>query len=212
MWFGVATAGLVMLLAACTSGPATTVTTGNSTSSAVTGSPPVTATSAPGSGVPLAVPPSVQTPLVASVLYPPVPFMGSDGDRHLVHELSIVNYSNKNVTIDSLEVRDADTDDVVQTLDQAAVTARTKPVGQGPFTNVLTAAQAGTVFLHIALPADAAVPAALIHRITITADVAPAGANPIIETVAPITVDPRTVPVAGRAAEGGGIPGRRRVL
>src|SRR5919206_2343378 len=61
------------------------------------------------------------TPIVAKVLYAPIPFAGSDGRTHLVYELEATNFTNGKVTIGQLEVLDADTGDVVATLDAKEV-------------------------------------------------------------------------------------------
>jgi hypothetical protein len=54
---------------------------------------------------------------VGEVLHAPIPFAGSDGRTHLVYELETTNFSSGKTTIEQLEVLDADTGDVVATLD-----------------------------------------------------------------------------------------------
>ena len=69
------------------------------------------------------------TPIVGEVSYAPIPFEGSDGGTHLVYELEATNFTSGKVTIGKLEVLDADTDDVVATLDAKEVAARLQPAG-----------------------------------------------------------------------------------
>ncbi|HZA22596.1 MAG TPA: hypothetical protein VFA32_08340 [Dehalococcoidia bacterium] len=54
---------------------------------------------------------------MGEVLHAPIPFAGSDGRTHLVYELETTNFSSGKTTIEQLEVLDADTGDVVATLD-----------------------------------------------------------------------------------------------
>ena len=69
------------------------------------------------------------TPIVGQVPYAPIPFAGSDGRTHLVYELETTNFSSGKTTIEQLEVLDADTNDVVATLDAEEVAARLQPAG-----------------------------------------------------------------------------------
>lgn len=64
------------------------------------------------------------TPIVAQVPDAPIPFAGSDGQTHLVYELETTNFSGGETTIEQLEVLDADTGDVVATLDAGEVADR----------------------------------------------------------------------------------------
>ena len=57
------------------------------------------------------------TPIVAEVSYAPIPFAGSDGQTHLVYELEATNFTDRETTIDQLEVLDADTGGAVAALD-----------------------------------------------------------------------------------------------
>jgi hypothetical protein len=67
------------------------------------------------------------TPIVAKVLYDPIPFAGSDGRTHLVYELETTNFTSGKTTIGQLEVLDADTGDVVATFDAEEVAGRLQP-------------------------------------------------------------------------------------
>ncbi len=72
------------------------------------------------------------TPIVADVPQAPIPFAGSDDRTHLVYELAATNFSSGETTIDQLEVLDADTGDVIDTLDTeevAGLSAAGRPSG-----------------------------------------------------------------------------------
>ena len=43
-------------------------------------------------------------------MFAPTPFAGSDGDNHLVYEISLTNYMRTPVTVAGVEVLDATTD------------------------------------------------------------------------------------------------------
>ncbi len=69
------------------------------------------------------------TPIVGEVTNAPVPFAGSDGKTHLDYELHATNFSSGKTTIEKLEVLDADSGDVVATLDTKEVASRFQPAG-----------------------------------------------------------------------------------
>ena len=142
-------------------------------------------------------PAAALTPVVGSVLYPPVPFEGSDGRTHLVYELEVTNFTPGRVVIDRMNVLDASSGDPVLRMDRDAVAGRLQPVGDRESAKALTAAQAATLFLHVTLDSADDVPDALVHEMTVTAAVAPPDANPLTARVAPVTVDERRLPVLG---------------
>jgi len=69
------------------------------------------------------------TPIVAEVPYAPIPFAGSDGRTHLVYELAATNFTSGKTTIEQLEVLNADTGDVVETLGKEEVAGRLQLAG-----------------------------------------------------------------------------------
>jgi murein DD-endopeptidase MepM/ murein hydrolase activator NlpD len=159
--------------------------------------------SADGASTPAAV--TAQTPVVASVLYPPVPFEGSDGRTHLVYELQVTNFTPGRATIERLDVLDAASGERVLRMGRAAVAGRLQPVGLREGARQLTASQAATLFLHVTVASADDVPAALEHELTVTAEVVPPDLNPITASVAPVTVDERRLPVLGPPLSGEGI-------
>ncbi len=135
------------------------------------------------------------TPLIGSVAFPPVPFAGSDGKKHLVYELSVTNFSSGMTAVDRVTVLDADTGAVIQDLDADQVRQRLQPSGGRDGTDRLEAGRSGAVFLHLALDANAVVPQRLIHEVSITSEAAPPGQGRITERIGPTPVDVRTLPV-----------------
>src|ERR1700678_1507482 len=67
------------------------------------------------------------TPLLLAVQDAPVPFMGSDGQIHLVYELGMTNFSSGEIAVEKVEV--VGDGSVLQTLDTAAVAGRLQPAG-----------------------------------------------------------------------------------
>ena len=67
------------------------------------------------------------TPLLLAVQDAPVPFVGSDGQVHLVYELGMTNFSSAETAVEKVEI--AGDGSVLQTLDSAAVAARLQPGG-----------------------------------------------------------------------------------
>lgn len=189
---GVLVVAVIALTAACSS-------LGRSSQSPAGAEEPQASTSptgAPDAGSAATTAPEL-TPVVASVLFPPVPFEGSDGRVHLVYELGVTNFTQGSVVIHRLDIDDAASGDRVVRLGRRAVNSRLQPAGGRDSVNGLDASQTATLFVHVTLAPDAPVPTALTHVLTVTAEVAPPGANPLTERVATTPVDARTLPVLG---------------
>ena len=183
-------AGAVLLMSACGANSAEPEASSTSGSAGARGTP-----SAP-----------VVTPVVGSVMFAPTPFAGSDGDNHLVYEISLTNYGRTPVTVAGVEVLDATTDrEPLLTLDDNGVRDRLKPTGApsvppGPgapegYSDVLAPGQNGVLFLHVTFSGNA--PKQLIHEISVRADAARPGMRDVDERLAPVTVGDSTVPVLG---------------
>ncbi|MFT4395642.1 M23 family metallopeptidase [Gordonia lacunae] len=153
-----------------------------------------------------APPEPVVTPVVGSVMFAPTPFAGSDGNDHLVYEISLTNFMRVPVTITGVEVLDATPNGgPLLSLDENAVRGRLKPTGapsvpSAPgapegYSAVLAAGQNGVLFLHVVVPGNP--PEQLIHEISLRADQAPPGMREVDERIAPVTVSDSTVPVLG---------------
>lgn len=146
----------------------------------------------------------VRTPVVGSVLYAPVPFLGEDGRTHLVYELMVTNATPAAATLDKLDVLDEATGTPVLTLSGADLGGRVRIMGQDAYAPTLGAGQAGTVFVHVVLAAGAAAPKALTHALTLSSTILPPQANPFVQRLAPTSVDERTLPVLGPPLRGAG--------
>jgi hypothetical protein len=87
------------------------------------------------------------TPLLAEVPYTPIPFAGSDGRTHLVYELETTNFSSGKTIIERLEVLDADTGNVIDTLDIQEVADRLQPAGLRDAADTFDPSMTALVFL-----------------------------------------------------------------
>ena len=134
------------------------------------------------------------TPLVGSVPFAPVPFAGSDGKTHLVYELSVTNFTDARLEVDELKVLDGQSGRVVGNLDAAALADRLQPAGTRAGADHLEPGQAGNVFIHLTVAADA-VPTSLVHEVTVTSASMPPGQNRVTERLPATKVDPRNLPV-----------------
>src|SRR5215217_6347878 len=131
------------------------------------------------------------TPIVGDVPYAPIPFAGSDGRTHLVYELEATNFSSGKVSIGKLEVLDADTGDVVTTLDAKEVAGRLQPAGLRESADTLAPSMTALIFLHLIFDEADEVPDRLVHRLSVKAVAAPPGQQKITEEVGPTEVDRR---------------------
>jgi murein DD-endopeptidase MepM/ murein hydrolase activator NlpD len=142
------------------------------------------------------------TPIVGQVPFAPIAFAGSDGRTHLVYELAATNFTSGETTIGQLEVLDADTGDVVATLDAEEVAGRLQPAGLREPAGTLAPSTTALVFLHVTFGEAGEVPDRLDHRLSVKADAAPPDQQQITELVAPTDVDRRDVAVVGPPLRG----------
>jgi Peptidase family M23 len=146
------------------------------------------------------------TPLLDSTLSTPHWFSGTDGKAHLVYELLLTNAIPAPVTLNALEVRDADSGAPLIRLAGDSLRAATS-LATSPDTPavLLPPASVGIVWLDLPLAAGGAIPAAIKHRLTIEP---PAGV-PILEaeltyTGAAVKVDRRPAVVLSPPLAGTG--------
>jgi len=142
------------------------------------------------------------TPMVAEVSYVPVPFAGSDGKTHLDYELEATIFSGGTVTIEKLEVLDADSGDVVATFDAKEVAGRLQPAGLREPADTMAPSMMANVFLDLTFGQAGDVPDRLLHRLSIKAEAAPPDQQQITEEVGPTDVDRRNVVVVGPPLKG----------
>ena len=109
------------------------------------------------------------TPIVMSVLAPPVPVLGSDGRYHITYELFLTNSNTFDWEVLSIEVLDGGRDGVVlTTVSGAEVKNDMRLVGTRQPTASLEPTQSGLVFITFAVDSKEAIPDSLLHRLTIT--------------------------------------------
>ena len=146
------------------------------------------------------------TPLLLAVHDAPVPFMGSDGQVHLVYELWMTNFSSGDIAIEKVEVLGTSavlkTSAVLATLDAAAVASRLQPAGLRESTGTLGKSTQAMLFLNIALAPGAAIPSELSHRIAMRASAAPPDQQEFSESGGAVTVDRRSVVTIGPPLRG----------
>jgi murein DD-endopeptidase MepM/ murein hydrolase activator NlpD len=145
----------------------------------------------------------VYTPIVGAVSHAPIPFTGSDGRTHLAYELEATNFTTAKTTIQRLQVLDADTNEVVATLDAKEVAARLQPAGLREPVDTLAPSMTALVFLHVSFDKANRVPDRLVHRLSVKSAAAPPGQQKITEKkVGTTEIDRREVVVVGPPLEG----------
>ena len=142
------------------------------------------------------------TPLVGEVLSAPIPFTGSDGQTYLAYELMLTNFTTGPVTIEQLEVINADTGAAIHVLDADEVANRLQPAGRRDTVASFDPAMTALVFLHVNVDESSDVPERLIHRVSLKAEAAPPDQQELVESVGEITVDLRDVVTVGPPLRG----------
>jgi Peptidase family M23 len=151
--------GAVALVAACTpSTESPSQSTSTATSTATT-----TATAA--AGAPTSAQPVVLTPLLVSVVAPPVPVPTTDGKVHLAYELRVDNSLDQDVTIASVTVNAGDK--TLLTLAGEKLPYWTRVSGDPTPTAKLGPAQGAAIWLDVVLDSKDTVPQELTHTIVV---------------------------------------------
>ncbi|MFI5506491.1 peptidoglycan DD-metalloendopeptidase family protein [Mycobacterium sp. NPDC051804] len=150
----------MLLLAGCSP---SSETPAESTSPATSTSP----TTPAGPAGPIRGPqPPVVTPLVGSVLAPPVPVPATDGKVHLAYEVQLTNVLAQEVTLTSLAVLDRDVSLLELAGEQLA--DLTRVVGTTTPTTKIGPAQNAVIWMDVALDKGAAVPERLVHSFSLS--------------------------------------------
>ena len=144
----------------------------------------------------------MMTPVLLAVHDAPIPFMGSDGQTHLVYELWLTNASSAEISVTRLDVLGDGS--VLQTLDSSAIAGRLQPLGQRESKGTLASGGQALLFVNLPLPAGGAVPNKLSHRVAIRVVAAPPDHQQMSEEGGTITVDRRSVVVVGSPLRGEG--------
>jgi Peptidase family M23 len=135
------------------------------------------------------------TPLILAIHDAPIPFAGSDGKTHLVYEVFATNFSSLTATIEQVEV--LGDGKVLQTLNTDEVASRLQPAGLRTSRNTMPTGTQSVLFVHLILPKDGPIPAALSHRFTVNVH-----DQTIVESGGPVTVDRRPVAIFGPPLSG----------
>jgi len=136
----------------------------------------------------------VYTPVVASALNAGTrPVMGTDGKQHLVYELVLTNASRIVATLQKIEVVDAkDPAKVLATFEGAGLIAHLHNTGNMPVEKAeIPFNETRLALLNFSVAAGVAVPARLLHRITLTGTAPGHKPDEVVEqhyVVAPIEV------------------------
>src|SRR5689334_5473676 len=154
----------------------------------------VAGSAASNSNAPGIIPTTQFTPVTSQVLTTPQAVKASDGRSHVADELVLTNATAFEVDLDTVEVRDADTSQVVLSLTGARLSTQLNPIG--------TSAEAGSaaddpipssgtavVWLDVVVPSWSAVPRQVDHRVAGTI-ATPAGARPDQHPPKPPTIPP----------------------
>jgi Peptidase family M23 len=138
----------------------------------------VTATSAaaetgfgPGTGIEAG---TAFTPLAASTMTTPTAVLGTDGKQHIAYELVLTNATAEAARVERLEVTAPGIKRPLANIAGAKLVADMTRLGGLPEgappaeATTIPAASVGVVWLDVTLPANAAVPSRLEHRVTAT--------------------------------------------
>lgn len=144
------------------------------------------------------------TPLVQSVPTPPRWFTGSDGKRHLVHELHLINGFPVPIAVTAVEVLAPDRDASLASLSGDALTASMSLLSKGgEAATTVPPASIGVVWFDVVLGA-APVPERIVHRVTVQVPPGLPVPEQITSSGAAIAVDTRAPVVLGAPLRGAG--------
>jgi len=187
----VSACGVAVLLLALGARPAS----GADLSDGKTSGPRPTVASALAGGVQL-------TPLLVEPLSRPVPVRGADGRTHLLYELLLTNATRGPVRLGAITVR-GDDEEVLATIPAEAAARSLQLLGERTPTAVLEQAQAGVLFVALALADGQSVPARLEHAMALDARSVPGGPD-VVQRAGDVEVDrTRVVPVLSPPLEPG---------
>ena len=143
------------------------------------------------------------TPVVASVFSTPRWFTGSDGQTHLVYELSLLNAFPVDVTLSQLEIIDGGSGMAITAYGGDELSAMSSLLSvPSTSTATLPASANGMVWLDIPFPNEGDLPATLIHRLTVSVPPGLPVPASITNESAPATVDLRAPIVLGAPLAG----------
>lgn len=153
----------------------------------------MTVTTGPPSAAPLPLGPVALTPIVGSVLAPPMPVAATDGKTHLAYELVLTNTTSQDVTLTSVAAVSGGR--TLLSLSGAGLTYWMR-IGGTPTptpTATIGPAQTALIWLDVTVDDTAGIPADISHVIGISLPQPqpPLTEPTMTETIAPTTVDNR---------------------
>lgn len=169
----------------------TSCSTGAQSGSSSSPTPQTVTATLPPPTPPVPAGPVAVTPVIGSVLSPPMAVPATDGRTHLAYELVLTNTSAGEVTLMSLAALSGDTK--LATLSGDALTNSTRVLGNPAPTSTIGPAQTAIAWIDIALDGAAAIPADINHALAISVaqPQPPLTEAAMTETIAPTTVDKR---------------------
>lgn len=108
------------------------------------------------------------TPITSFIVAPPDPVLGSDSRYHMVYELQISNITTLTWTINSIDILDANSNEIYASFSGEEVTDIIQTIGKRQPINSLEGEQSGIVFLTFSVESAEDIPANLTHRFNIT--------------------------------------------
>ncbi|MBV8965777.1 MAG: M23 family metallopeptidase [Mycobacteriaceae bacterium] len=164
--------------------------TGSQPGSAPSSPSTVTVTAGPPTPTPPPMGPTAVSPIIGSVLAPPMPVPATDGKTHLAYELVLTNAGPQDVTLTSLAAMSAGTR--LLTLAGDELGHWTRVLGNPTPTATMRPAETALVWLDVAVD-GANVPTEITHTVDISLaqPQPPLTAATMTETIAPTTPDNR---------------------
>jgi hypothetical protein len=105
----------------------------------------------------------------AHVIAPPSPVVGTDKQRHLVYEIRLENETRGRVRLDRLEVATRARGRALATYRGAEIAGLMSPLDRTDRrVRSIARGKSGVLFVDLALPLRAPVPARLVHRLRFT--------------------------------------------
>lgn len=135
------------------------------------------------------------SPVHGEVLARPHAVAGSDGNRHLVYELMLTNATDKTTYyVTEITALDSGTGQPVAIFPTGSVQLLVDPP-PAPRRNILHPDELGFLFVHIAVPAQAALPSQLRHQVvinptSINAPLTIAGGETVVVQSPPVVLGP----------------------
>jgi len=142
------------------------------------------------------------TPLLLAVHDAPIPFIGSDGNVHLVYELWMTNFSSGDVDVERIDI--SSEGQSLAVFDESEIAKRLQPCWLRESRGSLEKSTSGLLFVHLVLPRNVALPRRLTHRVLIRAKAAPAERQKITENGGEVQVENRPVVIVGPPLAGEG--------